>query len=776
MLKTLQAAWETKGNAVFNWKIAYAPNHLCSERTITSIEDIEKSGFDTIDARVPGNFEIDLMNSGRLGDLYFSTNVLKAQEFENMHIWYYTKFDVCDTNSYLHFEGIDTVSEIFVNGRLVKKTDNMFIPYDVYADFLKGGNELVVHILPVCIEARKYRSAARCKAQKYNYASLYIRKAAHMFGWDIMPRIVSAGIWKPVTLEKIKKDKINEVYFGTTSVNTENRTARISVYINADVSEDFITDYSVKICGKCAESELKTTRKLWHNSFGFDITVENCKFWNPKNYGEPNLYEITVELYHKDTLCDTYGLNYGIRTVKLETSSTKSKDKTGDFCFIVNGKRVFVLGTNWVPLDALHSRDGSRLHKALEMLDDIGCNAVRCWGGNVYESDEFYDFCDKHGILVWQDFAMGCAIYPRDPLFAGKIEEEAIYQIKRLRNHASLALWAGDNECDMFSTLLGTGDPNNNTITRDLLARITLEHDYTREYLPSSPYIDKDAYMTGFPLPEDHLWGPRDYFKGEYYKNAKCRFVSETGYQGFPSPESMRKFLKDPEKIFENGTMNPTDEYKVHSSSPETEDGSPYTYRTALTYNQIRKLFTAAEGNFDDLIRQSQISQAEADKYFIERVRVKKGECTGIIWWNLLDGWPQVSDAVVDYYFTKKLAYGYIKRSQNPLCLMFDVSQNGEIALYAVNDLQNDAAVSYTVSEMNSGKVILNGKATVKADAAAVLEKIRTDGEEQSFYYIQWETDGRQYQNHYCPHLPGIRYDAYLSAMKKCGFDAFEGF
>ncbi len=761
---------------MFEWKLAYAPNYLCADKGITSIADIMQCGFDVINAQVPGNFEIDLMNAGKLDDLYYSTNTLEAQKLENMHIWYYTEFEVHDLNSYIHFEGIDTVSEIYVNGKLAKKTDNMFIPYDVYADFKEGRNELLVHIKPVCIEARKYTSAAQCRAQKYNYASLYIRKAAHMFGWDIMPRIVSAGIWKPVTLEKIRKDKINEVYFAATSVDTETGNAKMCFYINADVTGDFITDYSVKICGKCGDNRFETVQKLWHNSYSFVFNIENCMFWYPKNYGEPNLYETTVELYYKNELCDIYNLNIGIRTVTLDMSPTLTKDKVGDFCFRVNGKRVFVMGTNWVPLEALHSRDGKRLTKALEMLDDIGCNAVRCWGGNVYESDEFFDFCDKHGILVWQDFAMGCAVYPRDTKLADKLEEEAVYQIKRLRNHPSLALWAGDNECDFFSMVYGTGDPNDNTITRNLLKRLTAEHDYTRPYLPSSPFMDEASYKNGLTLPEDHLWGPRDYFKGDFYKNAECRFVSETGYQGFPSPNSMKRFLKNPEKIFKDDSDIPTDEYTVHAASPETAGQSPFIYRIGLTYSQILKLFKTAEAKFDDLIRQSQISQAEAKKYFIERIRIKKWECTGIIWWNLLDGWPQVSDAVVDYYFVKKLAYSYIKRSQNPVCLMFDEPRNGKISLYAVNDLQKNFEVSYTVTEMYGGKVMLHGNKTVTADSSVELDSIGIEENEQKFYFIEWEINGKKYKNHYCTNLLGIDYGKYMSAMTKCGFDEFEGF
>ena len=170
---------------------------------------------------------------------------------------------------------------------------------------------------------------------------------------------------------------------------------------------------------------------------------------------------------------------------------------------------------------------------ALELLGESGCNVVRCWGGNVYEDDAFYDFCDEKGILVWQDFGMGCALYPQDDAFAEKIYTEAVSVIKRLRNHASLTLWAGDNEVDEFSLVHVRGiDPNTNRLTREVLPRAVREHDVVRPYLPSSPYVDEEAFRTRGAVPEAHLWGPRDYFKGKYYGENYCHFASETGYHG----------------------------------------------------------------------------------------------------------------------------------------------------------------------------------------------------------------------------------------------------
>lgn len=760
------------------WKIAYAHHKDCRNEQYHTIEQIEKSEMEIVPARVPGCLELDLMNAGKMEDLYFSTNTLKAQKLEDVHVWYYTVLNITNPNQYLHFGGIDTFADIYINGKLVKSTDNMHLSYDIEPDWIVGQNEVVVHIKPTMLVARQYISPAVCYAQKYNYASLYVRKAAHMFGWDIMPRIVSVGLWKEVTLLEKKEDKIKEVYFATTKISGKAATVRF--YINADLAGTFANEYTVKLEGHCRESSFVKEDRIWHNTHAFEFQVEDCKLWWPKNTGEQNLYHVTVTLLHGDHVCDVYRFNAGIRTIELDRTDITDDNGNGEFCFKVNGKKIFVLGTNWVPLDAFHSNDSNRLPKALALLDDIGCNMVRCWGGNVYESEAFFEFCDERGIMVWQDFALGCAVYPNDKEFAKRVEEEAVYQIKRLRNHASLALWAGDNECDVAIEWAGiTRNPNWNRLTRDVLKNAVEIHDYSRAYLPSSPYVSENVFQGKGIKPEEHLWGPRDYFKGPYYKDTFCHFASETGYHGFNSPQSLKRFLNEPEKIFKEDDTA-TDEYLVHAASMDLNPESPYAYRIRLAYNQVVTLFGHAEESFADFVRQSQISQAEAKKYFIEKFRLGKWKRTGIIWWNLLDGWPQVSDAVVDYYFVKKLAYHYIRRSQQPICLMFDEPEDGNIRLFGVNDLPQDTSVSYKVKKVSGeGKEqqeVMMGNIMLSADSVVELGSLTVADEEKEFYLIEWNIDGKEFKNHYFTNIIHIDYKNYFNALKECGMDEFEGF
>ena len=268
-------------------------------------------------------------------------------------------------------------------------------------------------------------------------------------------------------------------------------------------------------------------------------------------------------------------------------------------------------------------------------------------------------------------------------------------------------------------------------------------------------------------------------FKGKFYKNSVCCFASETGYHACNSPESVAKFIPE-EYIWtaENavdwsGIDNPM--WRYHASSPTLE--SKYTYRIKLMAKQVAVLFgNSVPNTLADFAKASQISQAEAKKYFIERFRVTKWRRTGIIWWNLIDGWPQFSDAVVDYYGVRKLAYNYIKRSQNPVLLAFDEPDGGEMELRSVNEYPSDKVLKYKVTNLKDDSVLLSGECVAKAFDAVTVGKISVTEGEKSFLYIEWEMDGEKYSNHYMTNIIDIDYNEYLSYIAKIGYDTFEGF
>lgn len=759
-----------------SWQLFYEENCKLGDTEYTKISELKNSGIKTVKAKVPGNFEIDLENAGVIEDIFFGLNPLEAQKRENYHLWYATEFQFLKVGSYeLVLEGVDTFADVYLNGTLLGKCDNMFIPHKFIVDNLVNGkNELVVHIKPTFLYSRENPvEAGTVIHQYYNAESLNIRKAAHMYGWDIMPRMLSGGLWKSVYLNKIAKESLKEAYLRT--VNIIDNKAYLRFYYNAEIKGDFAREYSIKVEGVCKDSSFEKSFKLYNSSGTVNsIEIEEPKLWWTKDFGEPDLYDVKVTLYHFDGEIDKCEFKFGVRIFELERSSVAGEE--GKFGFKINGIPLFVRGTNWVPLDAMHSRDAERLPKALELLDESNCNMVRMWGGNVYESQEFYNFCDEKGIAVWQDFAMGCAAYPQNEKLFALLKEEVEIIVKSLRHHASIALWAGDNECDEATVFWTKGpvNPNRNLITRKLIPEILNRHDPERIFLPSSPYIDNFAFDSGEAenTPEKHLWGPRDYFKGEYYATSPAAFASETGYHGCPAPSSIEKFISK-DKLW---PWQDNDEWLVHATAMELDGSDPYAYRIALMANQIKVLFGEEGDNLERFAMMSQASQAEADKFFIERFRSGKWQRTGIIWWNLIDGWPQFSDAVVDYYYTKKLAFNVIKRCQEPICLMFREPEDNKLFLVAANDTRLSAEIEYEVIDYTDSKTITTGKAILGANSANEVCSIEAKNDKTHYYLIKWKLNGKEFKNYYvCGNAP-YSFDEYYKFMMDNGLWETDGF
>lgn len=753
-----------------NWQMLLIGNdeYSKSAEAIRTYGKVVSMDAVRISARVPGNFELDLQTAGMLPDPFFGSNVLLLQKYEGTHIFYARKFSYSRIEGKfprLVFEGIDTVAEIFLNGEPAGKCDNMLVTqsYEVGGLLREGENELVVHIIPACIAARAGKISAGNTAMKYTYESLRLRKAPHMFGWDIMPRIVSGGIFRPVYIEYRPEESIVQAYLMTAAADAERGTALLELFYETDVKASDLSGYTISVTGECGNSHFSASSRLWFTSGKFSFTVNDARLWWPKGSGEPNLYDIRVELKRGRDIIDTYTSGFGIRTVRLERTATTDEFFSGKFQFRINGRRIFIMGTNWVPADAFHSRDRSRLPKMLDLLDDIGCNAIRCWGGNIYEDDFLYQHCDKAGILVWQDFAMACGSYPIDDEFVEAIEKEARSVVRRLRGHPCICLWSGDNECDVFMRAYGQ-DPGGNRITRKILPEVLEYEDPARPYIPSSPFIDKEAAaLPEDRLPENHLWGSRDYYKSRYYSGSHCSFASEIGYHGCPSVSSLKKFISaDSLWPWQNN-----DEWIIHCASPETDRNGPFAYRIDLMAKQIRELFGLIPDNIEDFSLASQISQAEALKYFIELFRSGKWNRSGIIWWNLIDGWPQISDAVVDYYFDRKLAYFYVKQSQQPLLLCFSEPENQTITLKAVNDTGRRLDFNYEVFDYaNNGRKVIEGSDSA-AEEVISLCGLPYSGDETKLYTIAWSCGEYSGKNHYLcgnPPFSLCKYKQFLAA------------
>lgn len=743
-----------------NWDLYFFPQDTAD---IKNPNELKNAGVPKITAEVPGNIELDLSRAGYLPkDLYMGTNIEKTQDYELYEWWYETEFDAPKIDvrekAYLRFEAVDCYAAYFVNGKKIGDSKNALIEHEFdVTDIVKHGkNNLAVCIKSAQLEAWHKKNSVNTlimMGDGRNVQYAHTRKPAHSYGWDIMPRAILGGIWRGVSLLVKGEFEIDQLF-----CYTDYNEGVGKVAVCYDLIAPPSNDITVELKAKYGDFEVSRREKLVYKAGMLDVVIENPKLWWPYGYGDANLYDITVNFYKGDRIAATKSLKTGIRTVELDRTDTNDENG-GQFRFLINGVEIMAKGTNWVPMDAFHSRDAKRYDKALELVKDIGCNIVRCWGGNVYEDHKFFEFCDENGIMVWHDFSMACSLYPTDDEFCREMSEEATSVIKKLRNHPSIVLWSGDNECDIvrFHRNLNAED---NKITREILPHAVKTNDIKRPYLASSPYITNGICIANdeSKIPEDHLWGPRDYFKSSYYTNSKAHFVSEQGYHGCPSPENLRKFIEK-DHLWPNEN---NDRWILHSTDVWGDDS-----RVRLVSNQIKQLFGFVPENIEDYTFASQISQAEAKKFFIERMRTGRPDKTGIIWWNLLDGWPQISDAVVGYYYDKKIAYDYIKRSQQPFALMFRELESWNLTLVAANDTLENVSGRYTVKNIDTGEIVAKGDFDAKPNGICDLKQVPVMYSDKGMFLIEWYVDGRRYFNHYMYGYPGFDLETYKRWYEK---------
>ncbi|MBQ6534334.1 MAG: hypothetical protein IJI37_04120, partial [Opitutales bacterium] len=672
------------------------------------------------------------------------------------------------------FGGLDTLADVFLNGKLAGSSENMFIEqtFDVSGILKSGENTIDVIFRSAPIEAAKYDAIVGGGVANRTEL-VHIRKAPASFGWDIHPRLVSAGIWKSARLEIRESVRIVDACISTMSIDPKKRKAR--VYFEGKFDAPFseldalkavvsISD-GAKILdkweGAAVSQAIKSTRDL-----------SGVEAWWPRGCGKQKLYDVSFKIVRaKDgKVLDERRLKAGFRTVDLEFKEIEIPEggkleiaptgnvwgelpagakPGGEFKFRVNGEPIFIKGTNWVPLDASHSRDAGQLDAAVKMLADLNCNMVRMWGGNVYEPDRFFDFCDENGILVWQDFSLGCSVYPQNPKFAEKIREEAAAVVKRLRSRACLALWAGNNENDQaYSWVQGKSGvyaDRHDKISREVIPSVIREYDWRTPYLPSSPYLTEKTRLNPekFAPPEAHQWR-RDYYKDPFYTKALALFVSEIGYHGCPSRASL-------EKMMDAKFVYPWDKKGAYNRQWQAKAVMPYANapiekrRNLVMTRQAASLFGECPKDLDDFIFASQASQAEGVKYFIENARSQKfAPKTGILWWNLRDAWPIISDAVVDYYNSKKLAYHYIKRVQADVCAM--IGDNLEISV--ANGTREKVSGKVRVVDADSGREVFAGAFEVPANGLVKAGKVAPPNE-KGMLLVECEVGGKKFPNHY---------------------------
>jgi len=756
------------------WKLFYFPQ---GKHLITNPDQLKTQGLAPLEASVPGEVALDLSRQGVLpADLFFGENIKKLKPFELYEWWYQREFPtpagIAGRRLELRFQGVDCLATYWLNGKPLGESQDSMIEYrfDVTGKLnATAPNVLTVRLRSPIIEAagKKYDPAYTVIALDTNQEANWIRRPAHSYGWDIMPRAVSAGLWRPVELVVHAPQEITDMYF--TTIEVEGNRAKLIVTYELATELELIPHLRLRLQARCGNSTFTHIHKVEFPVGRMEFEVQSPKLWWPRGYGDANLYKVTTQLLQDDAVVATREDSIGIRKVDLIRTEITTMEKPGQFMFKVNGVPILVKGSNWVPADAFHSRDAGRYEKILALFVDLKCNFLRSWGGNVYEDDAFFNICDRNGIMVWQDFAMADAVYPITYDFLDLIRQEAVAVVSKLRNHPSLALWTGDNEVDGAYLFHGL-DPAHNKINREVLPEVVFRCDPYRAYLPSSPYISPEVAATGDHrlMPEEHLWGPRDYFKSTYYTEHTAEFVSEAGYHGCPSLSSLKRFID--EQHLWPATNDP--QWILHSV-----DWVGRPYRIQLMSNQVQELFGTVPADIENFILASQISQAEAMKFLVEMTRLRKWQSTGLVWWNVMDGWPQISDAIVDYFFNKKLAYYYIRRVQEPICVMVDEPKNWHCRVVVGDDSREDASGHYRVWDADSGETLLEGDYAVKANENLEVGQIPVFHSGKRLFLMEWTANGKKYANHYLQGMPPYSLSQYKGWLTKIaaleeGFDA----
>ena len=616
--------------------------------------DIPGSAFPRVPAQVPGSVYHDLLTAGEIPDPFYRDNENEALKLMDNDFIYSRSFTVPaslleNDAVVLHCDGLDTLATVTVNGCLVGTAKNMHRTYefDVKSVLRAGENEISVKFdSPTRFIKEAYALSRADGSSDAMVGFPLIRKAHCMFGWDWGPRLPDAGIWRDISILGVRTARIRDVH-----VLQFHEEGKVTLEINTHVTE-LTGSADVKVSVTAPDGTVFTAE-----GEKAVMEIENPALWWPNGLGDQPLYTVTVEL--GDGL-DSWSRRIGLRTLTV----TRKKDQWGEsFSHCVNGVDVFAMGADYIPEDNLLPRvNPERTRRLLEDAKAANMNCVRVWGGGYYPDDFFYDICDELGLLVWQDFMFACAVYNLTEDFEENIKAEFVDNVRRLRHHASLALWCGNNEMEQFvaqgewvSSMAQKADYIK--MYEYIIPKILKVEDPQTFYWPASP-----SSGGSFDEPQDpnrgdvHYW---DVWHGlkpfTDYRNYLFRYVSEFGFQSFPCMETIEAFTAPEDR-------------NVFSYVMEKHQRNASANGRIVSYLSQMYLYP---GELTDLVYASQLLQAQAMQYGVEHWRRNRNDsrCMGAVVWQLNDCWPVASWASIDYYGRWKALHYYEKRFFAPVLI-----------------------------------------------------------------------------------------------------------
>ncbi len=635
-----------------------------------------------IPATIPGCVFTDLFNAGLIPDPFYGDNESEVQWVSKQDWSYKTTFIASKRllqREYIDlvFKGLDTYAKVYLNRKQIINADNQFREWrvDVKNLILTGENILeVIFRSPFSVQDSLQAVYGLLLPEDNR---VFTRKGQWQYGWDWAPSLPSMGIWKPVQLHGYDAARLVSVTFrqdfdnkGLTSL-----TARFTISAKKETGLVLMVNNSA-----IKPAMIEITAFPGEQVFEVPVTFsQDVKYWMPAGYGDQNLYAFFCSVIGQgDILVAEKQVITGIRRVEL----VQERDLYGSsFFFRINGTPVFAKGANWVPADHFSARfNPGDYRRLVNEAAFAGMNMLRVWGGGFYEDDIFYNLCDSSGIMVWQDFMFACGMYPGSDKFLNNVGHEVEYQLRRLAVHPSIVLWCGNNEVSEGWHRWGWSERYNTedsarvwnsylALFETMLPDMVKSHSPGTPYWPSSPSLgrgDPAHIYSG----DSHYWGVwHDAEPFRMYREKVPRFMSEFGFQSYPAPASLKKFISDSLLYQGSAALN-----------------------THQKHNRGDKLIGLYLGewfpqpsSFVEYAMLSQLVQAEGVVMGILAHREAKPWCMGSLYWQFNDCWPAVSWSSVDYYGNRKALHYWVKQAFAPVIATVNIHQD-EIELVLIND------------------------------------------------------------------------------------------
>ncbi len=720
-----------------------------------SFKALEDSSW--LRASVPGTIHTDLMANGIIEDPYYRLNERKVQWVDKKDWVYQCSFELSPDeferqHHELRFEGLDTYASVYINDRLVLQSSNMHRSYTVDAKeyLIEGSNTLQILLespikkglelydaLDYTIPVSANDQAETGEVPGGKRVNVFTRKAAYHYGWDWGPRLVTSGIWRPITLLSWDDFRISELLLSQ-QLNGDVAAVMAQIEIESSI-ENANAILELQLDGEPLSSSKLRLRK-GKQKFNLPIKIDRPELWWPNGLGKQHLYNIEVKLQRKEVI-STVNQSIGIRNIELVADSTLSQP---NFYFKVNGAPTFAKGVNYIPQDLFLPRVSTKdYERILQAAADANMNMIRVWGGGVYENDRFYELCDSLGLMVWQDFMFACAMYPGDADFLENVKQEAIDNVKRLSHHPSMALWCGNNEVlaawkrwGWEQTAIDEQSPeiahkiwkHYDTLFHHILPEVVSEHHRGIDYWASSPSASEglpEEYTHG----DTHYWGV--WWGKEPFDNFNTKissFMSEYGFQSFPEYSSFLRFAEKQDRDMYSEVM------KSHQRS---------SIGNATIEEYLKRSHRKPIG-FEELLYMSQLLQADGIQTAIEAHRRNKAKCMGSLYWQLNDCWPGASWSSIDYYGKWKALHYKVKDAFAPVIVSHEFV-DGDLLITIVSDRMDefDGELEVVLSEFKDIEKIVRWNEVVKLEAnskkrvLAIPADQLSSGENQKYTYLQ---------------------------------------